>query len=128
MTDEEQLRQLLALYVQRTDDNDAAGKSALFAEDARYFPTTGEFVGRAAIHNELTRRQLARPTDRRTKHLCGNSVIAVRGDTAEAATDYVVYQRSGDGPWAILVVGRYLDRFVRDGERWLYAENRPVSI
>jgi hypothetical protein len=128
MSDEEEIRHVLAVYVQRTDDGDAAGKSELFAEDAIYLPTTGSFVGRKAIFDELARRQSARPADRRTKHLCGNSVIAINGDSAEAATDYVVYQRSGDEPWTILVVGRYVDRFVRDGGRWLYAQNRPVSI
>jgi hypothetical protein len=46
----------------------------------------------------------------------------------EAATDYGVYQRSGNGPWTIQVVGRYPDRFVRTGEGWLHAQNRPVSI
>jgi 3-phenylpropionate/cinnamic acid dioxygenase small subunit len=101
VNDEEQIRQLLAVYAQRTDDGDVVGKSALFAEDARYFPTTGEFVGRGAILDELARRQAIRPPDRHSKHVCGNSVITIDGDTAEASTDYVVYQRSGNGPWAI---------------------------
>jgi 3-phenylpropionate/cinnamic acid dioxygenase small subunit len=128
MTDEQQIRRLHAIYAQRTDDGDALGKSELFAEDGRYFPTTGEFVGRAAIYQELVERAKTRPPDRRSKHLCGNSVITVHGDEAEAATDFVVYQRMGDEPWQILVVGRYYDRFVRRGGTWLFSENRPVSI
>jgi 3-phenylpropionate/cinnamic acid dioxygenase small subunit len=128
MNDEEQIRHLLAIYAQRTDEGDVAGKSALFADDGRYFPSTGEFVGREAIREELVRRQASRSPDRHTKHVCSNSVITVHGDTAEALTDYVVYQRSGKSPWTILVVGRYHDHFVREGTGWLYAENRPVNV
>src|SRR5712691_12706657 len=67
MSDEEEIRHVLAVYVQRTDDGDAAVKSELYAEDAIYLPTTGSFVGRKAIFDELARRQSARPADRRTK-------------------------------------------------------------
>jgi hypothetical protein len=60
--------------------------------------------------------------------MCGNAVITISGDTAEAATDYVVYRRVGDSPWEIMQIGRYYDRFVRRGDTWLFSENRPVKL
>ena len=47
MTDEEQIRHLHAMYAQVTDAGNSRGKSELFAEDGRYYPTSGEFIGRA---------------------------------------------------------------------------------
>jgi hypothetical protein len=128
MSDEEQIRLLLATYVQKTDDFDARGKSDLFAEDGKYYPTSGEIIGREAIYNTVATRVAAQPTDMHTKHLCGNSVISISGDTAEAATDYVVYRRVGDSPWQIMQIGRYYDRFVRRGDAWFFSENRPVKL
>jgi hypothetical protein len=60
--------------------------------------------------------------------MCGNCVIKISGDTAEAATDYVLYLRVGDSPWEIGQIGRYYDRFVRKGDKWLFSENRPVRL
>ncbi len=128
MSDEEKIRQLLATYVQKTDDFDARGKSELFAEDGRYYPTSGEVVGRKAIFDTVAGRVAAQPKDLHTKHLCGNSVIRISGDMAEAATDYVVYRCEGDSPWQIAQIGRYYDRFVRRGDAWFFSENRPVKL
>ena len=100
MSDEDKIRQLLATYVQKTDDFDARGKSDLFAEDGKYYPASGEVVGREAIYNT----------------------------TADAATDYVVYRRVGEDPWQIMQIGRYYDRFVRRGDTWFFSENRPVKL
>src|SRR5687768_13206037 len=101
MNDEEKIRQLHAVYAQRTDDFDARGKSELFAEDAKYYPSSGEVIGREAIYNTIVSHAATQPKELQSKHLCGNSVISVSGDTAEAATDYVVYRRVGDSPWEI---------------------------
>jgi hypothetical protein len=128
MSDEDKIRQLLATYVQKTDDFDARGKSELFAEDAKYYPASGEIVGREAIYNTVASRVAAQPKDLHTKHLCGNSVITISGETAEATTDYVVYRSVGEDPWQIAQIGRYYDRFVRRGETWLFSENRPVKL
>ena len=103
--DEEQIGKLHAVYVQRTDDGDARGKSELFAEDARYYPSSGEVIGRKAIYATVASSVASRPADLQSKHMCGNAVITVSGDTAEAQTDYVVYRRQGREPWEILQIG-----------------------
>jgi hypothetical protein len=128
MNDEEQIRKLLAVYVQRTDDFDSKGKSELFTDDGRYCPSSGEVIGRDAIYEEIASRKATQPTDLQTKHLCGNSVISIAGDTAQAVTDYVVYRRVGDSPWEISQIGRYHDGFARRGDTWLFTENRPVKL
>jgi hypothetical protein len=128
VNDEEQIRQLQAAYAQITDDGDPRAKSDLFAEDARYCPPAGVVIGRKAIYETLVARAATQAKDRQSKHMCGNSVIKISGDTAEAATDYVLYLRVGGGPWEIGQVGRYYDRFVRNGDRWLFSENRPVRL
>ena len=128
MTDEEQIRDLHARYVQLTDDFDARGKSELFAQDAHYYPSSGEVIGREAIYATVASHVAAQPKELQTKHLCGNSVIRVTGDTAEATTDYVVYRRVGDGPWEIAQIGRYHDRFARYPEGWLFTANRAVRL
>ena len=128
MSDEEKIRQLQAQYVQLTDDGDARAKSALFADDGKYCPSSGEVIGRDEIYKVIASRAAAQPNDVYSKHMCGNSVITIRGDTAEAATDYVVYRRTADSPWEISQIGRYHDRFVRHGQSWLFSENRPVKL
>ncbi len=128
MTDEEQIRNLHAMYAQRTDDGDARGKSELFADDARYYPSSGEVVGRAAIYDAVAASLASRANDVLSKHMCGNAVITISGDTAEAVTDYVVYRRQGANPWEVAQIGRYHDKFVRRGGRWLFSENRPVRL
>jgi len=128
MSDEEQIRQLQAVYVQRTDDGDARGKSDLFADRAIYYPASSEVMAREDIYNVLASRAAGQPKDRHSKHMCGNSVIRISGDAAEAATDYVVYVRVGEGAWEISQIGRYYDRFVRQGDQWFFSENRPVKL
>jgi 3-phenylpropionate/cinnamic acid dioxygenase small subunit len=127
-TDEEQLRHLMAIYAQRTDDGDARGKSQLFAEAARYFPSSGEVVGRSAIYATIAASMAGRPSDLQSKHMCTNSNITLTGDTAEAVTDYVVFRRRAGTAWEVFQIGRYHDKFERQNGTWLYSENRGVRL
>src|SRR2546430_1347527 len=58
----------------------------------------------------------AQPADRHTKHLCAIPLIDAQAETAETITDFVAYERIGDGPWEIHTIGRYLDRLVLEDE------------
>lgn len=126
--DEEQIRKLHAVYAQCTDDGDARGKSELFAEDAKYYPSSGEVTGREAIYETVAASVASRPVDLQSKHMCGNAIITVTGDAAEAQTDYVVYRRQRSEPWDIAQIGRYYDKFVRRNGTWLFSENRAVRL
>jgi 3-phenylpropionate/cinnamic acid dioxygenase small subunit len=128
MTDEEKIRRVLALSMHYADDRDARARSDLYAEDARYYPSSGEVIGRAAIFESMAGRAGGGNQTRKSKHMTANSAITINGDTAQATTDYVVYRRDGEGPWDVVQVGRYQDRFVRHGETWLFSENRIVTL
>jgi ketosteroid isomerase-like protein len=128
MNDAAQIRRLIAQYAQLADVRDAVGRSQLFTEDALYVPTTGRFVGRAAIRAAIEERSASQPADRQSLRLCANSAITIDGDRAEATTDFVQFTRVGEQPWQIDLVGRYYDKFARHGDFWLYTENLPRPL
>jgi uncharacterized protein (TIGR02246 family) len=127
MTDEEAIRQLLARYCQLADDGRYDDWSRLFTPDGTFKPGSGEPVsGRAALVANLERSLGSRP-ERRTKHVCANSIIDVQGDEATAVSDYLVFHRTGDQPWSCSTSGRQHDRLVKVDGRWLFAERRNMS-
>ncbi|HEU0168350.1 MAG TPA: nuclear transport factor 2 family protein, partial [Chloroflexota bacterium] len=83
--------------------------------------------GHTAVRAFITRTYANQPADRRTKHLCGNSLIDVAGDNATAETDFVAYERIGSDPWRVHTIGRYHDRLTLDGGQWRFAERRVVT-
>src|SRR5215207_857651 len=119
MTDDEQIRQLQAHWVQLREDGDLAGWSALYTEEGRYVRPNGEAsVGRAAIGQHIEQSEARNPPGRKIAHIWGPSVIRVDGDRAESATDFVAFARDGvDSPWRIVTVGRFQNRFVRQAGR-----------
>jgi hypothetical protein len=128
MSAEDPIRRTLALYPLRHDSRDATGYAALFAENGRFVgANNASHAGRAAIKQFIVELYATQPANRRTKHLCGNSLIDVHGDTAEAETDFVAYERLGDAPWQVHTVGRYFDRLVREEGEWRFAERRVVT-
>jgi 3-phenylpropionate/cinnamic acid dioxygenase small subunit len=124
---EELVRRTLALYAHRHDNRDAEGYAALFAVDGRFVSARAEHRGRGEVKGFIADLYRSQPADRRTKHLCGNSVIDVDGQTATAITDFVAYERLGDGPWQVHTVGQYRDRLVLEDGEWRFAERRVVT-
>jgi uncharacterized protein (TIGR02246 family) len=124
VTDEDQIRELQAIWGQLEADRDAEAWSQLFTEDATYIrPDGSRTVGRAAIRDSLIQRTAARPPGRHSAHVFGPAVIRVNGDSAESATDHVAFGRASlESPWEIIVVGRLNNRLVRQGGRWLFSE------
>jgi uncharacterized protein (TIGR02246 family) len=124
MTDEDGVRRTIALYAQCNDDQDADGFTALFAENGHFVSgNAGDVVGRPAIREWVKGTFAQKGPDGRALHLFGNPVISVQGDTANAAVDCVEYRRaSPDAPWTIHHVVRYHDRFVKQGNDWLFSE------
>jgi 3-phenylpropionate/cinnamic acid dioxygenase small subunit len=65
----------------------------------------------------------------RTKHLVTNLDVEVDGDgTAVARSTYVVLQQVDAGPIQTIVAGRYLDRFMKVGNNWLWTERDYSTI
>ncbi len=126
MSDEQKIRRLLALWAQAYDDKDAAGWTALFAENGRFAvdAPARNHVGRAAIRDYIDAQIANSPDDRRTKHMCANPVIHFADDSAaDVDVDFVVYSRRGTDAWSITSVGRYVNKLVRQDSEWLFLEN-----
>ena len=127
MTDQDQIREMQAVWAELDGDHDAEGVSRLFTEDGRYISGRGEFVGRESIRKSIDDRTAANP-DRHVTHIFGPGIITVNGDTAESRYEYVAYGRVGEDAWQIMSIGRFQNRLVRHGDGWLFSElhNRAI--
>ena len=105
------------------DDHDADNWSKLFAPDATFSLTSGSFTGRAAIKDAI-QAMWSRNPERRIVHFCTTSVVRADGDAATAETEISEYEPAGEAAWQCRGHGRYHDRLVRDGARWLIQERR----
>lgn len=128
MSDEEQIRGLFARYAHLTDSGELEARTQLFVENGTFKPGNGEpFTGHEAMLAGTTSRH-ARNPERRTKHVCCNSLIEVNGDEATAVSDYFVFIRSGAGEaWSATTSGKHHDRLVRINGQWLFAERINVG-
>ena len=62
-----------------------------------------------------------------TQHFVGNMLVHVTGDEAEGEVYTVNHHLiGGDTPHRYTAGGRYLDKYVRIGGRWLFAERHRV--
>ncbi len=125
--EEDQVRRTLALYAHKHDTRDVDGYASLFAVDGSFVSARAQHRGRGAVKEFIADLYRSQPADRRTKHLCGNSVIDVDGQAASAVTDFVAYERLGDGPWQVHTIGQYQDRLILEDGMWRFAERRVVT-
>jgi uncharacterized protein (TIGR02246 family) len=125
--EQEEVRRTLALYAHRHDGRDADGYADLFAVDGSFVSARAQHRGRAAVKEFISELYRSQPADRRTKHLCGNSTIDVDGRSATAVTDFVAYERQGDGPWQVHTIGQYQDKLVLEDGMWRFAERHVVT-
>jgi hypothetical protein len=120
----EEIRELVARYAHHADGGRFAELVALFAEDGVLrIDDRPPLLGRNAILAFLddTRRDLAASS---ASGAMRHHVTAVRldvssPDAATGAAYFLVVTDRGPDHW-----GRYRDRFVREGECWLFAERR----
>lgn len=66
----------------------------------------------------------------RTKHVITNPIIDIdeEANTATCRSYYTVYQQTDTLPLQVIVSGRYLDRFEREGARWRFAERDYTKV
>ncbi|MBV9578387.1 MAG: nuclear transport factor 2 family protein [Chloroflexi bacterium] len=115
------------MYAHRHDSRDVEGYASLFAVDGCFVSARSEYRGRAAVKDFIADLYRSQPADRRTKHLCGNTTVDLDGSTASAITDFVAYERFGDGAWQVHTIGQYRDRLVLEDGEWRFAERRVVT-
>jgi len=126
VNDHEQIRQLVATWARTYDSRDAQGWSALFADNGRFAVDRPErnHVGRAEVRQYAETAFETSPADRKTRHYCASPVIRFTGeDSADVDVDFVVYSARGGDPWALTSVGRYLNKLIREGDKWYFLEN-----
>jgi len=122
---EEAVRRTIARYCQTCDDGRFDEFGECFAADAVMTVLGREVRGREAIRDWIA---AAMPPEKRGKHVAVNTVIDVgdRAGAVRASTDYLFVARTEKGP-RVTTTGRYVDTFVRDGDRWLF-QTRDIHI
>ena len=130
MSADDPIRRTLAQYAHCHDNRDVEGYVGLFAQEGRFVgaAANASHAGHPAIRTFITSTYANQPANRRTKHLCGNSLIDMAGDTAEAITDFVAYERLGEEPWRVHTIGRYYDRLILVDGEWRFAERRVETV
>ncbi len=118
------IEQLMIRYADRIDANDPEGAADCFAEDGvgRYW---GEYRGRKEIA-----ARLAKILNRfsATSHHLSNVSICLDGDRATAMSYVYAFHRLAGTNAPMHYWGRWVDRLVRTGEGWLFAEREVVGI
>ena len=105
------------------------GFVALFAENGAFVGSNNvQHQGRAAIRQFMSDVFASQSVNRHTKHLCGISLIDVKGESADAETDFVTYERYGDAPWQIHTIGRYHDQLTLEDGEWRFLKRQLVTV
>ena len=125
------IRELFDAYAHCADRRDARGQMALFTEDTRFLvymdatsdQPTQELHGReslAPVFDGLNAYVA-------TTHFNGQSTVALDGDRATGESYCIAHHVSvgDDGSPTLMIASiRYLDEFVKQDGRWLFAERR----
>src|SRR5579864_2618670 len=123
MNDDAEIRNMVSLYAQRLDGDDADAFVELFTEDGHFVSSTNEHTGRDALR-KFVQRTWTNRAGKQSRRMSGNVVVQIVGDTAYATCDNVVFEKDGDAPWRVSIVSRYVDTLVRRGDKWLFSEKR----
>ncbi len=111
------ITELLYRYAELIDAGDFDGVGNLLARAAFGGPHTPTATGAQNIAGlfAMTTKRFADGTPR-TRHLVLNPVVEIDGDTATARSTFCVVQATERVPLQPIVVGRYYDKFARDGQ------------
>ncbi|MCL2396251.1 MAG: nuclear transport factor 2 family protein [Acidimicrobiaceae bacterium] len=119
MSDHDEIRKTFAQFCQFLDDRQFEDWAGLFTEDGVF----NQLKGRAAVLDMISHAELASEPGLSRKHVIVNAIIDVDGDEARSVSDLVMYDRRGDSAWTVKI-GKYTDRLVRRGDRWLLADRQ----
>ena len=122
MEDQWKVQQVVLRVARCSDRSDVAALVANFSDDAVLDAGGRTVEGREAIF-EFFGGAKAQPTENeRSKHVVTNTLVDSDGD-ALVTTSYWQVLRS----WGVANWGRYVDRFVADGDDWRIA-HRSVLV
>jgi hypothetical protein len=124
------IRQLIDAYAHCADRRDAVGQMALFPDDARFVVymdardpnPSQEFARRedlAPVFDALNAYEA-------TTHFNGQSTVALDGDGANGESYCLAHHvQVVNGERSLMVASiRYLDSFVKQSGKWLFAERK----
>ena len=125
------IRELIDAYAHCADRRDAKGQMALFTADTRFIV----FMDATAAEptQQLNGRESLAPvfgnlnTYAATMHFNGQSTVSLDGDRATGESYCLAHHLSaGQGGQRTMMIAsiRYLDEFVKQDGRWLFAERR----
>ena len=125
------IRELVDAYAHCADRRDAKGQMALFTEDTRFIvfmdataaEPTQQLHGRESLAPVFDNLNIYAAT----MHFNGQSTILLDGDRATGESYCLAHHLkvTEDGQRTLMVASiRYLDDFVKQDGRWLFAERR----
>ena len=119
LAEKDAIREVMAEYCFRLDNDRFADMAALFTEDGTWDTAFGKGTGRAeveALVRRITRNRAASSCDpSRDQHRRSSS----RATTAKCFSNWVTVQNSDQGP-KIGSAGSYTDDMVKQDGRWLF--------
>ena len=121
------IREAMAKYCHALDAYDFAGVAALFAADGVWATDYGGAKGPAEIEAFLRDVVPAKEVGPARKHYVCNTVINVTGETASAASDYLVV-RQAENEILPVVGGTYEDGFRKVDGSWLFTRKSPRRL
>ena len=119
LEEKDAIRELMAEYCFRLDNDRFADMAALFTEDGTWDTAFGKGTGRDGVEALVRRLRDSATARPRVIHHCTNVVIKLDGGTAKAFSNWVTVQNSAQGP-KIGSAGSYTDDLVKQDGRWLF--------
>jgi len=118
LAEKDAIRELMAEYCFRLDNDRFADMAALFTEDGTWDTAFGKGTGHAEIEALVRRIRGTGPRPRAIHHVT-NLVIKLEDATAKCFSNWMTVQNSDAGP-KIGSAGSYTDDLARQDARWLF--------
>jgi hypothetical protein len=122
LAEKDLIRELMAEYCFRLDNDRFADMAALFTDDGTWDTAFGKGTGHAEIEALVRRIRGAGPRPRAIHHVT-NLVIKLDGTAAKCFSNWVTVQNSDQGP-KIGSAGSYDDDIVKQGDSWLFRHRK----
>lgn len=123
------MRDSIVGYALTYDNRDHEGLAGVLAEGCSVSMQGGRFDGTVYSGREAVLDWLEGtwPQTPPCVHFTGNTRTSNGPSGAVGSTDYLFVGRGPDGTLTLAGVGRYEDRFAREGDRWVI-EERTVTM
>ena len=118
LAEKDAIRELMAEYCFRLDNDRFADMAALFTTDGTWDTAFGKGTGHAGIEALVRRIRGTAPRPRAIHHVT-NLVIKLDGNAARCFSNWMTVQNSEHGP-KIGSAGSYTDDLAKQDGRWLF--------